>query len=266
LLTVTTASQLNEFQTEALASIEKQFVSKPVVLLHGVTSSGKTEIYIHLIQKALRENKQVLYLVPEIALTTQLTGRLKKVFGNKLGVYHSKFSDAERVEIWNNVLNDNGYEVIIGVRSSVFLPFRQLGLIIVDEEHESSYKQYDPAPRYHARNAAIVLASMHGAKTLLGTATPSIESFSMPIWESTDLWNYTNATRKWNFLSLKLWIQRMLTAENVCRGIFRMYCSKKWRKRSKTKSRLFCFRTAVVMRLILSAKPVLMCPNAKIAM
>lgn len=174
---ISEASQLNEFQTEALASIENQFVSKPVVLLHGVTSSGKTEIYIHLIQKALRENKQVLYLVPEIALTTQLTGRLKKVFGNKLGVYHSKFSDAERVEIWNNVLNDNGYEVIIGVRSSVFLPFRQLGLIIVDEEHESSYKQYDPAPRYHARNAAIVLASMHGAKTLLGTATPSIESY-----------------------------------------------------------------------------------------
>jgi len=168
---------LNEFQQTALSDIEKQFKIKSVVLLHGVTSSGKTEIYIHLIQKALDEGKQVLYLVPEIALTTQLTTRLKRVFGKRLGVYHSRFSDAERVEIWNNVLNDKSYDVIIGVRSSVFLPFRQLGLVIVDEEHETSYKQYDPSPRYHARNAAIVLASMHGAKTLLGSATPSIESY-----------------------------------------------------------------------------------------
>jgi primosomal protein N' (replication factor Y) len=168
---------LNEHQQEAFKQIEQQFVDKPVVLLHGVTSSGKTEIYIHLIQKVLSEGRQVLYLVPEIALTTQLTSRLRRVFGNKLGVYHSKFSDAERVEIWNKVLNDKGYDVIIGVRSSVFLPFRQLGLVIVDEEHESSFKQYDPSPRYHARNAAIMLASMHGAKSLLGTATPSIESY-----------------------------------------------------------------------------------------
>ncbi len=168
---------LNEFQQTAFREIEKQFIEKQVVLLHGVTSSGKTELYIHLIQKALAEGKQVLYLVPEIALTTQLTSRLKRVFGRRLGVYHSKFSDAERVEIWNNVLNDKSYDVIIGVRSSIFLPFRQLGLVIVDEEHESSYKQYDPAPRYHARNAAIVLASMHGAKTLLGTATPAIETY-----------------------------------------------------------------------------------------
>lgn len=168
---------LNEFQQTALREIEKQFAEKPVVLLHGVTSSGKTELYIHLINKVLSEGKQVLYLVPEIALTTQLTTRLKRVFGKRLGVYHSKFSDAERVEIWNNVLNDKDYDVIIGVRSSVFLPFRQLGLVIVDEEHESSYKQYDPAPRYHARNSAIVLASLHGAKTLLGTATPAIETY-----------------------------------------------------------------------------------------
>jgi primosomal protein N' (replication factor Y) len=168
---------LNEFQLTAYSEIEKQFVEKQVVLLHGVTSSGKTELYIQLINKVLSEGKQVLYLVPEIALTTQLTSRLKRVFGKRLGVYHSKFSDAERVEIWNNVLNDKTYDVIIGVRSSVFLPFRQLGLVIVDEEHESSYKQYDPAPRYHARNAAIVLASMHGAKTLLGTATPAIETY-----------------------------------------------------------------------------------------
>ncbi|MDO9154989.1 MAG: primosomal protein N' [Paludibacter sp.] len=168
---------LNEFQETALNEINKKFADNAVVLLHGVTSSGKTEIYIHLIQKTLEQGKQVLYLVPEIALTTQLTSRLKRVFGKRLGVYHSKFSDAERVEIWNNVLNDKSYDVIIGVRSSVFLPFRQLGLIIVDEEHDSSYKQHDPSPRYHARNASIMLASMHGAKTLLGTATPSIESY-----------------------------------------------------------------------------------------
>ena len=168
---------LNEFQQQALTEINRQFCEKPVVLLHGITSSGKTEIYIQLINKIITGGKQVLYLVPEIALTTQLTTRLKRIFGKRLGVYHSRFSDAERVEIWNNVLNDKGYDIIIGVRSSVFLPFRQLGLIIVDEEHETSYKQYDPSPRYNARNAAIVLASMHSAKTLLGSATPSIESY-----------------------------------------------------------------------------------------
>jgi len=168
---------LNSSQQIALQEINTQFFDKQVVLLHGITSSGKTEIYIHLIKNAIEQGLQVLYLVPEIALTTQLTSRLKRVFGNKLGVYHSKFSDAERVEIWNNVLNDKTYDVIIGVRSSVFLPFRKLGLVIVDEEHETSYKQFDPSPRYHARNASIVLASMHGAKTLLGTATPSIESY-----------------------------------------------------------------------------------------
>lgn len=168
---------LNEFQQQAMNEINRQFTEKPVVLLHGITSSGKTEIYIQLIDKVIASGKQVLYLVPEIALTTQLTNRLKRIFGKRLGVYHSRFSDAERVEIWNNVLHDKSYDVIIGVRSSVFLPFRQLGLVIVDEEHENSYKQYDPAPRYNARNAAIVLASMHGAKTLLGTATPAIETY-----------------------------------------------------------------------------------------
>ncbi|MDR0812273.1 MAG: primosomal protein N' [Paludibacter sp.] len=168
---------LNEHQKTALQSIEQQFVPKQVVLLHGVTSSGKTEIYTHLIKKTIDEGKQILYLVPEIALTTQLTMRLRRVFGNRLGVYHSRFSDAERVEIWNNLLNNKTLDIIVGVRSSVFLPFRQLGLVIVDEEHEPSYKQFDPAPRYHARNAAIVLASFHGAKTLLGTATPSLESY-----------------------------------------------------------------------------------------
>ncbi|GAT62592.1 replication restart helicase PriA [Paludibacter jiangxiensis] len=168
---------LNSFQKTAYRSLLSQLKEKNVVLLHGVTSSGKTEIYIHLIAETLKLGRQVLYLVPEIALTTQLTQRLERVFGNKLGVYHSKFSDNERVEIWNNLLNDKGYEIILGVRSSVFLPFRDLGLVIVDEEHESSYKQYDPAPRYHARNAAIVLANMHGAKTVLGSATPAIESY-----------------------------------------------------------------------------------------
>lgn len=168
--------QLNDSQQNAYISILNQFAEKQVVLLHGITSSGKTEIYIHLIRKVLAEGKQVLYLVPEIALTTQLTTRLLQVFGQELGVYHSGYSDNERVEIWNNLLKDKGFNIIIGVRSSVFLPFRQLGLIIVDEEHDSSYKQNDPAPRYQARNAAIVLASMHGAKTLLGSATPSIES------------------------------------------------------------------------------------------
>lgn len=171
------AYPLNASQQKAMREIEEQFNDKQVVLLHGVTSSGKTEIYIHLIEKVLAEGKQVLYLAPEIALTAQLTTRLRRVFGNKLGVYHSKFSDAERVEIWNNVLHNESYEVILGVRSSIFLPFRELGLIIVDEEHEPSFKQYDPAPRYHARNAAIVLASLHGAKTLLGSATPAIESY-----------------------------------------------------------------------------------------
>ncbi|MDR2824528.1 MAG: primosomal protein N' [Prevotellaceae bacterium] len=168
---------LNDFQQRAYSEIRSQFVDKQVVLLNGVTSSGKTEIYIHLIKKCVERDNQALFLVPEIALTTQLTSRLRRIFGNRLGVYHSKFSDAERVEVWNHLLNDTAYDVIIGVRSSIFLPFRKLGLVIIDEEHELSYKQFDPAPRYHARSAAIVLAQMHGAKTLLGTATPAVESF-----------------------------------------------------------------------------------------
>lgn len=168
---------LNTYQEKALKNILTAFITKQVVLLHGVTGSGKTEVYIHLIQETLNLGHQVLYLVPEIALTTQITNRLKNVFGNKLGIYHSKFSDNERVEIWNDLRFNKNYQVILGVRSSVFLPFSRLGLVIVDEEHENTYKQYDPAPRYHARNAAIVLASMHGAKTLLGTATPSVETY-----------------------------------------------------------------------------------------
>ena len=164
-------------QQDAYNGILMQMMKKDVVLLHGVTSSGKTEIYIHLIRKAIEEHKQVLYLLPEIALTVQIMERLHRVFGDRLGIYHSKYSDAERVEIWQKQLSDQPYDVILGARSAVFLPFKNLGLVIIDEEHETSFKQQDPAPRYHARSAAIVLAKMYGAKTLLGTATPSMESY-----------------------------------------------------------------------------------------
>ncbi|MCP3893847.1 MULTISPECIES: replication restart helicase PriA [Bacteroides] len=182
---------LNEHQQQAYEEITESFRHKNVCLLHGVTSSGKTEVYIHLIEEMLRQGKQVLYLLPEIALTTQITERLKRVFGSRLGIYHSKFPDAERVEIWQKQLSETGYDIILGVRSSIFLPFRNLGLVIVDEEHENTYKQQDPAPRYHARNAATVLASMYGAKTLLGTATPSVETW------------HNATTGKYGFVQLK---------------------------------------------------------------
>ena len=168
---------LSEPQQRAYDAILKQWQTRPVVLLHGVTSSGKTEIYIHLIQKAIDEGLQVLYLLPEIALTVQMTQRLRRVFGDRLGIYHSKYSDAERVEIWRRQLSARPYDVVLGARSAVFLPFQKLGLVIVDEEHESSFKQQDPAPRYHARSVAIVLAQMFRAQTVLGTATPSMESY-----------------------------------------------------------------------------------------
>lgn len=174
---VMSLNELNVHQQRAFDEIRASFREKNVCLLHGVTSSGKTEIYIHLIDEAVRQGRQVLYLLPEIALTTQITERLKRVFGSRLGIYHSKFPDAERVEVWQKQLSHEPYDIILGVRSSLFLPFQRLGLVIVDEEHENTYKQQDPAPRYHARNAAIVLASMCGAKTLLGTATPSVESW-----------------------------------------------------------------------------------------
>ena len=168
---------LTDTQKEALDRIHKSWFDKDITLLRGVTSSGKTELYIHLIDYVMRQGRQVLYLVPEIALTTQLTSRLQRVFGDKVLIYHSKFSDNERVEIWNRLLGETSPCVVIGARSSVFLPFSSLGLVIVDEEHESAYKQQDPAPRYNARDAAVVLASMHGAKTLLGSATPSVETY-----------------------------------------------------------------------------------------
>ncbi len=168
---------LSPVQQMAHDEILFSMLKKNVTLLHGVTGSGKTEIYIHLIKLALERKEQVLYLLPEIALTVQMMQRLQRVFGDKLGIYHSKYSDAERVEIWQKQLSQNPYDVILGARSAVFLPFQRLGLVIIDEEHETSYKQQDPAPRYHARSAAIVLAQMFKAKTILGTATPSLESY-----------------------------------------------------------------------------------------
>ncbi len=168
---------LNQAQQKALDDIHEAWQTKQVSLLHGVTSSGKTEIYIHTINEMLRQGKQVLYLLPEIALTAQITNRLRRHFGNLMGIYHSKFSDAERVEVWNKQLSSEPYQLIVGVRSSVMLPFHSLGLIIVDEEHEQSYKQQAPAPRYHARDVATVLAGYFDAKVLLGSATPSMESY-----------------------------------------------------------------------------------------
>ena len=173
---------LSPVQQDAYNQIQFSFLKKNVTLLHGVTSSGKTEIYIHFIRQALEQKQQVLYLLPEIALTVQIMERLQRVFGDRLGIYHSKYSDAERVEIWQKQLSGHPYDVILGARSAVFLPFQHLGLVIIDEEHETSYKQQDPAPRYHARSAAIMLAKMRNeelftCKVLLGTATPSLETY-----------------------------------------------------------------------------------------
>ena len=170
--------QLSSAQQKAFEEIKESFIQREVCLLHGVTSSGKTEIYIKLIEEYLETGKQILYLLPEIALTTQLVGRLRTYFGNKVAVFHSKYNNNERIEVWNQVLiNSEKAQVVIGARSSLFLPFYNLGFIIVDEEHEQTFKQVDPAPRYHARDAAIVLAHSHKAKVLLGSATPSIETY-----------------------------------------------------------------------------------------
>lgn len=174
---VASLPELSSAQQEALGEIHKLWNDADVTLLHGVTSSGKTEIYTHLIDFVLKQGRQVLYLVPEIALTTQLTGRIQKFFGDKVIVYHSKFSDNERVDIWKKLLDEKGPCVVLGARSSIFLPFENLGLVIVDEEHDSSYKQVEPAPRYNARDAAMVLARMHGAKVLLGSATPAVDTY-----------------------------------------------------------------------------------------
>ena len=178
----TSLNLLNKYQEEAFINIKNAFDTKSVVLMHGITASGKTEIYIHLIEEILQTGRQVLYLLPEIALTSQIIRRLKNVFGSRVGIYHSKLNSQERVEIWEKVLQyqsdpASGYQVVLGARSAIFLPFSNLGLIVVDEEHENSFKQFDPAPRYNARDMAIVLGSQHGAKVLLGSATPSLESY-----------------------------------------------------------------------------------------
>lgn len=185
--------RLTQAQQEAYNQVVFQFLRKDVVLLHGVTSSGKTELYIHLIRQQMEQHRQVLYLLPEIALTVQMRERLQQVFGDRLGIYHSKYSDAERVEIWQKQLSPCPYDVILGARSAVLLPFQRLGLVIIDEEHETSFKQQDPSPRYHARSVATMLARQHGAKTLLGSATPSAES-----WQNAQTGKYglvTLATR-----------------------------------------------------------------------
>ena len=192
-------SQLSEAQQVAFDQIGRSFQSHDVTLLHGVTSSGKTEVYMHLIQQVIDSGRQVLYLLPEIALTTQLTDRLRRVFGVRMGVYHSKFTDSERVEVYRRQLGSQPFDIILGVRSSVFLPFRDLGLVIIDEEHEPSYKQQDPAPRYHARSMALVLARRFGAKTLLGSATPSVDTFHMA---RTGRYGYVSLTRRYRDLAM----------------------------------------------------------------
>ena len=195
---------LNTAQQQALETIEESYKLHEVCLLHGVTASGKTEVYVNLIKRYLDEGKQVLYLLPEIALTTQLVSRLQEYFGNKLSVYHSKYTVHERVEVWNNVLHKaSKAQLILGARSALFLPFSNLGLVVVDEEHESSYKQYDPAPRYQARDASIVLAHQQGAKVLLGSATPSIETY------------YNATTGKYGLVTLKERYGNILMPENT---------------------------------------------------
>ena len=219
--------QLSDPQQKVFQQIHEQFGQFPVVLLHGVTGSGKTEIYIKLIDEVLKQGKQVLYLLPEIALTSQIVNRLRKYFGEKVGVYHSRFNEYERVEIWNRVLEQDSekdigskYQLILGARSALLLPYQNLGLIIVDEEHDASYKQQDPAPRYHARDCAIVLANMHKAKTLLGTATPSLESY------------YNVKQNKYGLVELKqrfaqsklpdIWVVNMIEArkQHQVQGVF----------------------------------------------
>ena len=191
------STDLNTYQETALEEIDSLFETKNIILLHGVTSSGKTEIYVKMIESILADGKQALYLVPEIALTSQLVQRLQKYFGNQIAVYHSRYSQNERLEVWNHVLNQSeNARVVIGARSSVFLPFSNLGLVIVDEEHEQSYKQFDPSPRYHARDTAIVLAALFKAKTLLGSATPSLESFFNAKKENK--YGYVTITKRFN--------------------------------------------------------------------
>ena len=205
-LTLPPLSPLSAAQQEAYDAILRSFATHAITLLHGVTSSGKTEIYIHLIAHTLALGKRVLYLLPEIALTTQMEERLRRVFGERLGVYHSRYTDVHRERVYRRQLSAHPYDVLLGVRSSVFLPFRDLGLVIVDEEHEPSYKQQEPAPRYHARNVAMMLARQQGAKTLLGTATPSVETYaracSSPSVPSATAYGYVSLTTRYRDLAL----------------------------------------------------------------
>lgn len=209
---------LNEVQQRAYKEIKNCLEFKQTCLLHGVTSSGKTEIYMHLIQDALSMGKQTLYLVPEIALTTQLTQRLQAVFGSKIGIYHSRINDNERAEIWSKMMSEDPFEIILGVRSSIFLPFNKLGLVIIDEEHEISFKQQDPSPRYHARDTAIMLAHLCNAKTILGSATPSLESF------------YNTKTGKYGLVTLQERYRNIMMPEIQIVNTFEL------RKRKKMKS------------------------------
>lgn len=190
-----------------------------IALLHGVTSSGKTEIYIHLIQEAIDRGEQVMYLLPEIALTVQITQRLQRVFGNRLGIYHSKYSDAERVEIWQRQLSDTPYDVILGARSAVFLPYRRLGLVIIDEEHETSFKQYDPSPRYHARSVALMMARWSGAKVVLGTATPSAESYFLAMSGRYGLVTLTQRYKDLQLPSIQVVDVKDLRRRKIMRGM-----------------------------------------------
>ena len=241
--------QLSEAQQTAFEQIDQQFEQFPVALLHGVTGSGKTEIYIKLIDKVLKEGKQVLYLLPEIALTSQIVNRLRKYFGDKVGVYHSRFNEYEKVEIWERVLKTDHvqsdaskYQLILGARSSLLLPFHNLGLVIVDEEHDQSYKQMDPAPRYHARDCAIILSHLHHCKTLLGTATPSLETF------------YNVRNNKYGYISLtkrfaqsvlpEVWVVNMVdaTRRRELHGIFSQFLIDKMAAALEKKEQIILFQ------------------------
>ena len=213
-------SPLSPAQTAAYDSIVAQMQQHQVVLLHGVTSSGKTEVYIHLIARALAQGKQVLYLLPEIALTVQMMDRLRRVFGTRLGIYHSKYSDAERVEIWRKQLSDHPYDVILGARSAVFLPFTRLGLVVIDEEHETSFKQQDPSPRYHARSVAIMMAHMQQAHVVLGSATPSAESYHNALVGKYGLATLTTRYRDVSMPEIRVVDIRDLRHRKMMRGPF----------------------------------------------
>lgn len=238
---------LSEPQQTAFSEIGEQLESYPVALLHGVTGSGKTEIYIKLIDEVLKQGKQVLYLLPEIALTSQIVNRLRKYFGDKVGVYHSRFSEYERVEIWNRVLQNDSdvsgkYRLILGARSALLLPFTNLGLIIVDEEHDNSYKQMDPAPRYHARDCAIILSHLHQAKTLLGTATPSLETFYNVQYKK---YGYIPLTQRYAKSVLpQVWVVDMVQTvrQRKLKGVFSQFLIDKMSEALERKEQIILFQ------------------------